>query len=192
MLRHLRDGGLVVFPTDTLYGLGGIPSLPRVVERIYELKRRDRGKPFPLLVDDVDRALSFFAEVTPVMRKLVERFWPGKLTIVSMKKKDSSLPGDESRGTVGLRVPGCFAARKLARLAGGVIIGTSANLSGEEPILSFAQVLRTFDSTDLLLIDGGDLLSSRGSTVVEVVGNEVKMIREGDVSFGEIEKTIRE
>ncbi|RMG57672.1 MAG: Sua5/YciO/YrdC/YwlC family protein [Deltaproteobacteria bacterium] len=189
---HLLSGGLVVYPTDTLYGLGGIPDRLDVVERIYRMKVRERGKPLPLLAEAVDVALSLFDGPPEAVKRIARSFWPGKVTVVGPSSRVPPLPGDREKRTLGVRVPAHPVARLLAGFCGGSIVGTSANLSGDSPLLDFQGVLEVFGDEDIILLDGGILPPSRGSTVVSVEEGEIRLLREGDVPFRQIEKIVRE
>ncbi len=130
MISSLRDGGAVIFPTDTLYGLGVDPCSETGLNRLLAAKRRDRGKPIPLLLSDVGQVDRWARNVPPAAARLMDRFWPGALTLV--------LPADPGvhpvvtggGDTVGLRVPDHPVPRALAALLSGAVTGTSANRSG--------------------------------------------------------------
>ena len=124
----MREGGLVVYPTDTVYGLGTNPFSAEAVERVHNAKRR-RGKPLPLLLSDPGQA-DRVAVVTKKARRLIEEFWPGQLTIVLEARPVVPEPVTLGTGKVGVRVPESPIARMLAEGLGGAIVGTSANISG--------------------------------------------------------------
>ena len=126
----MRSGGIIVFPTDTLYGLGADPRQPGAVRRLVETKERDEGKGLPILLADAGDA-DLLVEPNSLMEDLATVFWPGALTIVvkARESADELLLGPG--GTLGLRVPGWELTRRLVELAGSFLIGTSANRSGQ-------------------------------------------------------------
>lgn len=189
VLRALQAGRIVVFPTDTLYGLGADPGSAEALGRLVSLKGRTAGKPIPLLLDSAERAGSFAAEVPEAARRLMERFWPGALTIV-LPAAPRLHPAVTGAGrTVGLRVPDHPVPLALARALGGAVTGTSANRSGgpagwREP----GEIAREFaGGVEWILWDGpsraeGDE-ASPGSTVVSVEGGRPLLLREGEIPF---------
>jgi L-threonylcarbamoyladenylate synthase len=184
-LRSLRSGGLVIYPTDTLYGMGVDPRSSQGLARLVRAKGRAAGKPLPLLLSGPDCAAAWAAEVPAAAARLMARFWPGALTLVLPAA--AGLPAEVTGGgdTVGLRVPAHPVARALAAAAGGAVTGTSANRSGEPGLWRDAESLLaefSFDA-DWLLWDG-PVASGTPSTVVRVSRQgEIACIREGAVPF---------
>lgn len=173
----LAKGGVVAIPTDTVYGLACRSGFPDSVKRIYELKGRPADKPLPWLVPDADATLSFVNEIPRRARRLMDRFWPGPLTLVL---------GEEPR-TVAVRLPGHDALREILRRAGGPVVATSANLSGEDPAVLPEEVARTFDGRVDLMLDGGPAKLARESTIVRVRPDEgLAILREGQIPEAEI------
>ncbi len=177
-----RMGGVVVYPTDTVYGVGSSPWSETGVEMVFRVKRRPPSKPVPLLVDSVDSALEIgvFDERA---RRLAERFWPGGLTII-VPLRDSSIVELVTAGTgcVGLRLPAHPAPRHIARIAGGAVVGTSANISGEPPKTSLDEVLLELGGEPIdYFLDGGVSASRTPSTVVNLCGEEPVIERVGVV-----------
>ena len=129
-VRVLREGGLVAYPTDTVYGLGCDAFKTSAVDRVYSLKRREKKNPFPLLVSSVSEAFGMASLVSDDARLLMDRFWPGGLTIIL--HASASLPAHlrTSEGTVAVRVPDHSVALALIRGLGRPLVGTSANISG--------------------------------------------------------------
>ncbi|WP_242337504.1 MULTISPECIES: L-threonylcarbamoyladenylate synthase [Anaeromyxobacter] len=178
----LRRGGLVAYPTETFYGLGALARDEAALGRLARAKLRPEGKPLPLLAADVGQ-VEAVAGLTGIAARLAARFWPGPLTLVL-----PALPGLDpavtaGAGTVAIRVPGSEVARALARRAGGAIVSTSANLSGEAPPTDAGDL-----SADLLsridhVLDGGRTPGGLPSTIVEVEGDSVRLLREGAIPF---------
>lgn len=186
----LRRGELVVYPTETFYGLGALASLPKALARLAEAKLRPEGKPLPLVASDAGMAFALWEEVPEAARRLAERFWPGPLTLVAAAA--SGLPSALLLGgAVGVRVPGLALARELARLAGGPLVSTSANpAGGVSPSSSAGLAPALLERIDLVL-DGGPTPGGLPSTVVEVRSSGASLIREGAVPWSEIETSLR-
>ncbi len=188
-VRVLRDGGLVCYPTDTVYGIGAAAGDDAAVRRLYAVKGRSPDKPLPLLLADVSEAARV-AEVTPLARALATRFWPGALTIV-MRKVDSyrslALAGGE---TVALRVPDHEFVRRIVRALGEPVTGTSANRSGTRAPVSAAEVAFQMGEMVELIIDGGQSRTRLESTVIDITRDKPEIVREGAVSRGEVEEAL--
>ncbi|HTN53037.1 MAG TPA: L-threonylcarbamoyladenylate synthase [Anaeromyxobacter sp.] len=177
----LRRGGIVVYPTETFYGLGALARAGGALDRLARAKLRPEGKPLPLLA--ADRAQ---VEEVAVLRgraaRLAERFWPGPLTLVLPARLGLSAAVTGGTGTVGIRIPGSEVARALAAAAGGALVSTSANPSGGPPparVEDLDQALR--EAVDLVL-DGGATPGGLPSTVVEVGPEGVRVVRAGAIA----------
>ncbi len=188
-VRVLRDGGLVCYPTDTVYGIGAAAGDDAAVRRLYAVKGRSPDKPLPLLLGDVSDAARV-AEVTPLAKALAGRFWPGALTIV-MRKADSyrslALAGGD---TVALRVPDHELVRRIVRALGEPVTGTSANRSGTRAPVSAAEVAFQMGEMVELIIDGGQSRTRLESTVIDITHDKPEIVREGAVSRGEVEEAL--
>ena len=188
-VRVLRDGGLVCYPTDTVYGIGAAASDDAAVRRLYAAKGRPLDKPLPLLLADVSDAARV-AEVTPLAKALAGRFWPGALTIVMRKAasyRSLALAGGD---TVALRVPDHGLVRGIVRVLGEPITGTSANRTGTRAPLSAAEVAFQMGEMVELIIDGGRSRTRLESTVIDITCDKPEIVREGAVSRGEVEKAL--
>jgi tRNA threonylcarbamoyl adenosine modification protein (Sua5/YciO/YrdC/YwlC family) len=168
-LRVLRGGGLVVLPTDTVYGLACDPAIPDAIERIYDAKHRERGKPIPLLAAGMAEVESFGAALGAAERRLAQAFWPGPLTLVLRV----------GAGTEGFRVPDFDVTLRLLRAAGGVLRVTSANHSGEPPALTAEDAVAAIGSRTDLVLDAGRVPGGVASSVVRVSANGLDVLREG-------------
>ena len=180
-VRILKSGGVVAIPTDTLYGLAASPFNEAAVERVYRLKGRPTQQALPLLLAEA-RDITLWARSIPeVTWALVERFWPGALSLVLKKAK--SVPDAVSGGTdtVALRVPDHRVARAISQGLGTPITGTSANRSGR-PGLSTAKAVREEFGDEIdLVIDGGELSDGLASTVLDLSGERPRVLRQGVV-----------
>ena len=184
----LRQGGLVAFPTDTVYGLGACASLRQAVERVYRVKRRPRNMAFPLLLAHTSQIGEVADSVPQIAWLLVRNFLPGALTLVL--HKSSSVPDVIAGGgmTVAVRIPAHPVPVALAEGLGTPIVGTSANLSGKPSALTADEVYSQLGDKIDLVIDGGRCPGGRESTVVDVTGEVPVVLRGGAISREELER----
>ena len=177
----LCSGGVVVIPTDTVYGIAAHPDCRPAVERICTIKGRRSDKPIALLAADIESVMKFCGRVAPAAERLMEAYWPGALTLV--------LPcGD---GFEGFRVPNHDRTRALIRACGGTLRVTSANLSGSMPALSAVEALEDVGLKADLVIDDGISPGGVASTVVKVdADGTVTILREGAISSDEIHAAV--
>ncbi|MBI2329130.1 MAG: threonylcarbamoyl-AMP synthase [Chloroflexi bacterium] len=184
----LRQGGLVAYPTDTVYGLGVCPGFPQSVERVYKVKQRPQNMPLPLLLTDTSQLTMIAATVPPAAWRLIHRFLPGALTLVLAAS--SSAPSTVTAGgaTVAIRIPAHPIAVALAAALGGTIVGTSANLSGRPSPLTAEEVYRQLGDKIDFVIDGGRCPGGKESTIVDVTGETPVILREGAISREELEQ----
>jgi len=180
----ILKGGLVVYPTDTVYGLGCHPFDKEAVKKVSDVKRRSKGN-FPVLVGSIEKAKEL-GEVHGDAETLALRFWPGPLTIVVSSTAEFPPAIVGSDRMVGLRVPGRRDTLDFITMCGGSLVGTSANISGAPSVRQVEEALKTFDGKVDLVLDGGSLSKSSESTVVRVTGKHVDILREGAVSRQEI------
>ena len=180
----LRDGAAVVFPTDTVYGVGcRIDHAPAVL-RIYDLKGRGMQDPLPILLADPAQLDEYGRDITPAARRLARDFWPGALTIVVRRSDAVSALVAGGGETIGLRVPNHSLPRALVRALGVPLVGTSANRHGAPaPLTAQAVAFGLGDTVDLIL-DGGRCPVGRESTVVDATSDSVRVLRQGAVSIG--------
>lgn len=177
----LKAGFLVVIPTDTVYGIAADPSLDGARDRIYEAKKRDRGKPIPILVTGIGQAGRMGAQLDGRARKLAERFWPGPLTMVLRT----------ASGFEGFRAPAHPAALALIEACGGALLATSANISGEPAARTAAEAALKLGSSVGFVLDTGPAPAGTESTVMKIDGNEIVYLREGALPRIEIEKCLK-
>ena len=184
-VEALRRGGLVAYPTDTVYGLAALPTDDEAVRRLFEAKKRPLDQSTPLLIASPADLALVAGEVPEVARRLMHAFWPGALTIVlpkALRFHSKAIVGD----SVGVRVPDHPVPRELVRLLGAPITGTSANVSGEpEPVTADDVRAQLGDAVDLV-IDGGRCAGGRPSTVVDCTVAPPRIVREGAISREEL------
>ncbi len=181
----LKKGGLVAFPTDTVYGLGASSGIPRAVERIYKVKQRPENLALPLLLAEPSQISEVASYVSPVAWLLVRKFLPGALTIVLPSSKSVSRIITGGGKTVAVRIPAHPVAIALIQGVGMPIVGTSANLSGWPSALTADEVGSQFGDKLDLVIDGGRC-PGRESTIVDVTGEVPRVLREGAISRAEL------
>lgn len=187
-LEVLRRGDALVYPTETLYGLGVAVDRPEAVDRLFQIKGRSGDKAVSLLVAAPGDIQSFCGPLDPFTRRLVDRYLPGPLTLVlpALPSVPKALTGGGD--WVGIRISSHPLAQELVRALGHAITSTSANPSGEPGACTRQQVQAYFGNRDeVFFLDGGDLPPSRGSTVVRVEAGRIKLLREGEIPFTEIE-----
>ena len=184
----LMQGGIVAFPTDTVYGLGAGASLPQAVERVYAVKERPRNMPLPLLLADKSQINEVAEPVPPLAWLLINSFLPGALTIVL--HKSDSVPGIITAGgtTIAVRIPAHPIPIALATGLGTPIVGTSANLSNRPSPLTADEVYSQLGDKIDLIIDGGRCTGGKESTIVDVTGQTPVVLREGAISREELEQ----
>lgn len=177
----LREGKTVVFPTETVYGLGCCSSIPQAVRRVYEIKGRAWDRPLAAYVSSAGEAARYGAVVSAEARRLIDRFWPGPLTLL--------LPG--AGGTrIGFRCPDDPHALALIRGAGVPVSGTSANRSGEGSPVCGDDAARLMDGLADVVLRGGRTRWARESTIVDMGGGTPRVVREGAIGGGEIEEAL--
>jgi tRNA threonylcarbamoyl adenosine modification protein (Sua5/YciO/YrdC/YwlC family) len=174
----------VALPTDTVYGVAVDPSVPGATARIFEAKGRPRDVRLPVLVTDVEQAITLTTGVTRAVRGLMDRFWPGGLTIVLFRGSALTADLGNGAGTVGIRCPDHRAARALCE-AVGPLATTSANLHGEPTRKTAAEVAAVFGASVAMVLDGGPCAGAP-STVVDCTHPHPRLIREGGVAWAEV------
>jgi len=187
-IRVIKIGGLIVYPTDTVYGLGCDPFNRLAVKRLIDAKGQ-RKKPLPILASDVEH-VKIVAEVTEAAEKLARKFWPGPLTIVLKKKPLLPQMVTFGRDTVGVRVPNHTVALELLRRCDGLLIGTSANISGKKPTATAEEAANQLGGKIDLILDGGRTRLRKGSTVINLADRRFRLERVGPISLREIKSIL--
>ncbi len=179
----INQGGIAVFPTDTVYGIGCNPYNKNSVRKIYEIKSRNILNPFPVLVysKDIAKRIVFFDKIA---EKIVERFWPGPLTII-LKLTDENLKKSLNlTDKIAVRVPNHKCTLELLKKC-NFLVGTSANISGHSSFTNPDECFKNIQEYDVF-VDGGIISSKAESTIIEIENEEIKIIREGSLSHEEI------
>lgn len=180
-VRILKRGGVIIYPTETSYGIGADATNAKAIKKIIKLKGR-AGKFMPIIISDMKMAEKYIV-LNDDMRKLVKKFMPGPLTLIAEKKnvKTKKLLG-------GFRIPSNAFARKLAKKLSKPVTATSANISGKKPIYNIAEIKKVFAGKADLIIDAGRLPRRRPSTVFDVYNK--KVVRQGKIKLKAIERVI--
>jgi len=188
-------GGVIAFPTDTLYGLGCSLFDVAAVELVQRLKRRDPRHAFISLIPDPSQADGLALTVNPVARRLIKEFWPGPLSLIFVAAEIVPPGVRGERGTVALRCPKDVLSHALLQRFGGPVVSSSANLTGQPPAETAEEVVATFGNQLDLVLDGGPRRGGVPSTLVDVSGGRTKLLRRGAVdvtaSLGEFDDLTR-
>ncbi len=187
-VEYLRRGQVIAYPTETIYGLGADVTDRKAVKRIYDLKARDYGLPISILVADLRMLREVVSEVPDRALLLMRKFWPGALTILF--PASSIIPKGlvTNTGKVGIRISSHPVAAALVQQFGRPITTTSANLSGFPPSLAVKHVRKYFGEKLPCIIDGGECAPTRGSTVVDIGEETMRIIRDGAIPAEEVIK----
>lgn len=178
----LRAGGLVAYPTETVYGLAGGAFLPDAVLRVFAAKGRPTGQPLPVQIAGGDALDTLARDIPDEARRLVSDFFPGPLTLVLWRQPSVSLTVTGGTDTVGLRMPNHPVALGVLRAFGGPLVCPSANITGNRAPMSASDVLEDLDGLIDLVLDGGPTLDRTPSSVLDLTTRPARLLREGKVS----------
>ena len=178
----IRSGGIVIFPTETVYGIGANGLHEKAVDKLYKVKNRPLNKPISLLVSNMEMIEKITKNISNKEYKLMNKFFPGPFTIILKKK--NIIPDIVTSGgdTVGIRMPSGEIARKLVEYANVPIATPSANISGKPSGTNIDSIIRDFEGKVDYIIDGGESKIGIASTIVQVVNEEIHILREGIIS----------
>ncbi len=176
--RVIQAKGVIIYPTETLYGLGAHPFFPGAMQRLYAIKGRDETKPIPFLIKDQEMLATLVEEVPPIGKKLMARYWPGALTLIFRAKKElpPALRGKE--GFIGVRISAHPVAKAIVEAMDAPLTSTSANLAGAAEIIDGKELAQFFGDQVDLIIDGGKV-PGIGSTVIDLTVEPPRVVREG-------------
>jgi len=185
----IRAGGLIIYPTETVYGLGADACSSKAVDKIFKLKGREAKKPTPIAVNSIEMAREI-AELTPAAEALFKKFLPGPLMIVARAKPNVSKLITAGTGNVGIRVPDHPVALKLIDFVGGPITSTSANLSGKPAPRTIREALEQLGGKVDVALDAGKCKLGVPSTIVDATARHLKILRKGPISEKKIKKLL--
>jgi L-threonylcarbamoyladenylate synthase len=182
----LLQGGVAAFPTETFYGLGADARNEEALQKIFQIKGREENKPLLLLIGDRDWLSGLVRNIPPVAGRLMEKFWPGPLTLVFEASPRLSALVTGGTGTVGVRLSPHPVAQALLQAVGRAITATSANLSGQPSASVAAEVFRALGNRVDAILDGGQTAGGLGSTVLDLSSPSPRIIRRGVISQAEL------
>ena len=177
----VKAGGLVAFPTETVYGLAADATNPRAIERLNRAKGRPPDKPYSYHVHDRAQVAQYVDAVPPAAQRLMDRFWPGPLTIVVPAKRG---------GSIGFRLPEGRVTAEFLRQCGCPVVAPSANRSGGTPPTTATRIAEEFGDDIDGVLDAGPTAVGCESTVVQVIGDDVRVLREGAVSLADVVRAV--
>lgn len=190
----LSRGGVIIYPTETYYGLGVRPELPAAVERVFQIKGRAFSKPIPLIASDLEVVLRIVATWPPMAAKLAKAFWPGPLTFVLVAAPFLLPQLHAHTGKIGIRISSHPVARALAEAGGGLLTATSANESGRPPCRALSEMPEALPARVDVLLDAGTLGTGTGdlpSTIVDLTSAVPRLVRPGCIPWEIVEGVLR-
>ena len=189
--KIIRDGGIVIFPTETVYGIGTNGLDEKAIKKIYEVKQRSFNKPISLLVNNIEMVNKIAKNISKLEYEIMETFFPGPLTIILEKR--SIIPNilTANTNTVGIRMPSSEIAKKLIEYAGVPIATPSANISGRPSGTNIRNIEKDFEGKVDYFIDNGESKIGIPSTIVKVINEKIHILREGSISKEQINKIVQ-
>ena len=181
VVDKLNKGYIGITPTDTVYGIMGDATKEDVIKRVFDVKKRDYSNPLLMLVSDIDMLNKYIYVSNDIEKKLIDKYWPGRMTLILKKKDNVSNLLTGNRDNVGVRIPDNKELLDIIKLFGKPVISTSANISGSDTITSVDQIEEELKHNVDFIVDGG-ILDNKGSTIVYAIDNELKILRDGDLS----------
>ncbi|MFC1576605.1 L-threonylcarbamoyladenylate synthase [Candidatus Omnitrophota bacterium] len=175
----LRDGGLVAFPTETVYGIGANFLNKETIKRLYEIKKRPLNKPFTVHISSIDTVTNMGCDIPPIGERLINKFWPGPLTIILKSRTGNK---------IGFRMPKNRIAKDIISKSKVPVVAPSANISGEKPPTGTEEILESLDGKIDLILDSGRTEFGAESTIVELTGDSYRVLREGAISKETVEE----
>lgn len=181
--KVLNNDGVIAFVTDTVWGIGCLPESRKAVEKIYEIKKRDTKKPLILMSNSVEHLKKYIKELNKTAKTLIEKYFPGALTLVIEKSNFTPNYITSGLNTVGIRVPNNKIFSEICEnIEGHVLATTSANISNEPPALTYQQALKYIGNlVDYVIKDEKEKAKGHASTVVGIFDNKIKLFRQGDI-----------
>lgn len=183
--RLLKSGYLIAFPTDTLYGVGADIINPLAIQQLYVAKRRSLNKGIPVLLSDIDKLEDIVSQIPDPALSLAQKYWPGPLTLI-LPKRDYLPKIISPDDNIAVRVPDNEVARKFIQAAGGAVVTSSANRSGEPPALDAQGALAALGDSIAAILDGGRVSLGIASTIVDCTVSPPRILREGPLTVEEL------
>jgi L-threonylcarbamoyladenylate synthase len=177
----LKQGHIIAFPTDTLYGVGVDPFNSAAIEQLYQVKERSAEKGIPILLADMSDLEKVAQNISLLAQSLIEQYWPGPLTLIVPRHPRLPAVISPNEG-IAVRIPDHAISRAFIRAAGGIVATSSANHSGEQPARSAADAFRAMNGQISAVLDGGSVQHGQASTVLDCMSNPPQVLREGPVT----------
>jgi L-threonylcarbamoyladenylate synthase len=184
-IECIREGGIVAFPTETYYGLAVNPFSLAAVKKLFQVKKRQADKPLLLLIENTAQLQSITENIPPEYVPLIEKYWPGPLTLVFPARKEVCKQLTGNSGTIGVRVSSHPIAAELVKRMGKPITATSANISGHRPACTAEEVATIFGKSLGYVIDGGQTPAGLCSTVLGIQGGKWTVVRQGQIDLSD-------
>lgn len=191
-VKVLNKMGVIIFPTDTVYGMGSLPNKDSIV-RIYKIKKRDFSKKIIALVDKYDRIFEIIDETEENVKKIfkvLQKFWPGELTIVFKAKRDFVNTFDDEMETIGIRIPKNETALEIIKNVGGIVLTTSANISGENGVSEIHDINEELLKKVDFVVKEKQKLTGIPSTIIKYENGKFSLLREGSIILDDVEKLV--
>ena len=189
--QEIKKGSLIIYPTDTVYGLGAVITNEQSINNVYLAKSRSFSSPLIALLSSVDKVEEVaYVSDKNLLKKLAKAFWPGALTVILKRKEHIPSIMVSGGDTIGVRIPNLDLAIKIIDLAGGILATTSANISGEATPKSYDELSEAIKSKVDILIDSGECKLGEASTIIDLTSDVPKILRKGAILIEEIEKII--
>ena len=189
--KIIKEGGIVIFPTETVYGIGTNGLNKEAIKKLYEVKQRPLNKPISLLVSNIKMVEQVAKNISKLEYKIMQNFFPGPLTIILEKKDIVPDILTANTNTVGIRMPSGEIARKLIEYAGIPIATPSANISGKPSGTNIKDIQKDFEGKVDYFIDNGESKIGTPSTIVKVINNEIHILREGSILKKQIDRIVK-
>ena len=199
-VNALKQKGVIIYPTDTVYGIGVLPDRD-AIEKLYKIKKRDKSKKLIALIADISVINEIMDSINElnsdveILKKIASIYWPGDLTVVIKAKKEITkiieINDDESNdSTIGVRIPNNPVALEIIRQSGGIVLTTSANFAGENPAKEYEDLNKDLADQVDYVVHGSNGSSGIPSTIIKIFNNEISVIRDGNVHMEEIMERI--
>lgn len=182
-VETLKQGGLLIFPTETVYGIGANAYNEQAVRKIYEVKQRPNEKPLSIMVSNINEIEKYAIISNDIERKIIEKYMPGPITIVLKKKPGVFDYISSGKETIGIRIPDNEIILKILEQSKLPIVAPSANISGKPSGIILEEILKDFDGKVDICINGGQARLSEPSTIVEVINNKPVILRQGRIKI---------
>lgn len=192
VVQALNDNGVIIFPTETVYGIGGKATSKSVIDRVYNSKKRPRDKAINILVSNISEIEKYAIISSELERKIIEKFMPGPITIILNKRADFGYGFTANNDTIGVRIPDNKIVNTILNKIDFPLIAPSANISGKQSGVRAQEIIKDFKDCVDIIIDGGDIKKGMSSTIVKVEGSDVKILRQGKITLEQILSKIKQ